>query len=222
MRFWSRRARWPCPERCGSLTVYTAGQSVYDDHREIVRMLGVDGEKVRVISKFVGGGFGGKEDMSVQHHAALLAWQSGRPVKLTLSRDESLRVHPKRHPMEIECTTACDENGKLTAARVRIVADTGAYASLGGPVLQRACTHAAGPYQIDNVDIEGRADLHQQHSVGRLARVRRDADLLRHGEQPESAGARRQEFHRGRFASATPSSRAACSRTDRSPTRARR
>ena len=145
------------PTQCGSLTVYTAGQSVYDDHREVVRMLGVADEKVRVISKFVGGGFGGKEDMSVQHHVALLAWHSGRPVKLTLSRDESLRVHPKRHPMEIDCTTACDENGKLTAVRVRLVADTGAYASLGGPVLQRACTHAAGPYQIDNVDIEGRA-----------------------------------------------------------------
>ncbi len=145
------------PTQCGSLTVYTAGQSIYDDHREIVRMLGVAGEKVRVISKFVGGGFGGKEDMSVQHHAALLAWHSGRPVKLTLTRNESLRVHPKRHPMEIDCTTACDENGKLTAVRVRLVADTGAYASLGGPVLQRACTHAAGPYQIDNVDIEGRA-----------------------------------------------------------------
>lgn len=145
------------PTQCGSLTVYTAGQSVYDDHREIVRMLGVADEKVRVVSKFVGGGFGGKEDMSVQHHAALLAWHSGRPVKLTLSRNESLRVHPKRHPMEIDCTTACDENGKLTAVRVRLVADTGAYASLGGPVLQRACTHAAGPYQIDNVDIEGRA-----------------------------------------------------------------
>ena len=145
------------PTEPGSLTVYTAGQSVYDDHREIVRMLGVAGEKVRIISKFVGGGFGGKEDMSVQHHAALLAWHSGRPVKLTLSRAESLRVHPKRHPMEMEYTTACDENGKVTAVRVRIVADTGAYASLGGPVLQRACTHAAGPYQIDNVDIEGRA-----------------------------------------------------------------
>jgi selenium-dependent xanthine dehydrogenase len=137
--------------------VYTAGQSVYDDHREIVRMLGVAGEKVRIIGKFVGGGFGGKEDMSVQHHAALMAWHSGRPVKLTLSRNESLRVHPKRHPMEIDCTTACDESGKLTAVRVRLVADTGAYASLGGPVLQRACTHAAGPYQIDNVDVEGRA-----------------------------------------------------------------
>lgn len=145
------------PTHPGRLTVYTAGQSVYDDHRGIVEMLGVPDEHVRVISKFVGGGFGGKEDLSVQHHAALLAWRSGRPVKLTLSRAESMSVHPKRHPMEMDYTTACDENGKLTAVRVRLVADTGAYASLGGPVLQRACTHAAGPYQVDNVDIEGRA-----------------------------------------------------------------
>jgi selenium-dependent xanthine dehydrogenase len=140
-----------------SITVYTAGQGVYDDHRGIVEMLGVPDEKVRVISKLVGGGFGGKEDLSVQHHAALLALHSDRPVKLTFSRAESFRVHPKRHPMEIDLTTACDVDGKITAVKARIVADTGAYASLGGPVLQRACTHAAGPYQIDNVDIEGRA-----------------------------------------------------------------
>ncbi len=145
------------PAQDGSLTVYTAGQGVYDDHRGIVEMLGVADEKVRVISKLVGGGFGGKEDLSVQHHAALLAWHSGKPVKLTFSRKESFLVHPKRHPMEMEYTAACDECGKIVAVKARIVADTGAYASLGGPVLQRACTHAAGPYQIDNVDIEGRA-----------------------------------------------------------------
>jgi selenium-dependent xanthine dehydrogenase len=145
------------PTRCGSLTVYTGGQGVYDDRQGIMEMLGLPEEKVRVISKYVGGGFGGKEDLSVQHHAALLAWHSKRPVKLTLGREESFRVHPKRHPMEMEFTTACDERGKITAVRARIVADTGAYASLGGPVLQRACTHAAGPYQIDNVDVEGRA-----------------------------------------------------------------
>lgn len=143
------------PTGSGELTVYTAGQSVYDDRQGIIEMLGVPEEKVRVISKFVGGGFGGKEDLSVQHHAAMLAWYSGKPVKLTMSREESFRVHPKRHPMEMEYTTACDETGKVTAVRARIVADTGAYASLGGPVLQRACTHGAGPYQIDNVDIIG-------------------------------------------------------------------
>jgi selenium-dependent xanthine dehydrogenase len=145
------------PTQCGSLTVYTGGQSVYDDHQGIVEMLGVPGDKVRIISKYVGGGFGGKEDLSVQHHAALLAWLIGRPVKLTLSRQESFAVHPKRHPMDMECTTACDASGKILGVKVRIVADTGAYASLGGPVLQRACTHAGGPYQIDHVDIVGRA-----------------------------------------------------------------
>jgi selenium-dependent xanthine dehydrogenase len=145
------------PTKPGELTVYTAGQSVYDDRQGVVEMLGVADDKVRVTSKYVGGGFGGKEDLSVQHHAALLAWHSGKPVKLTLSRGESFRVHPKRHPMEMEYTTACDEDGKITAVRARIVADTGAYASLGGPVLQRACTHGAGPYQIDTVDIEGRS-----------------------------------------------------------------
>jgi len=145
------------PAECGSLTVYTAGQGVYDDHHGIVQMLGVPAEKVRVISKLVGGGFGGKEDLSVQHHASLLAWHSGLPVKLTFTREESLMVHPKRHPMEMDFTTACDAQGKITAVRARIIADTGAYASLGGPVLQRACTHAAGPYQIENVDIDGKA-----------------------------------------------------------------
>jgi len=145
------------PALDGTLTVYTASQGVYDDHHGIVEMLEVPGDKVRVIGKLVGGGFGGKEDLSVQHHAALLAWHCGRPVKLTFSREESFLVHPKRHPMEMDYITACDANGMITAVRARIVADTGAYASLGGPVLQRACTHAAGPYQIDNVDIEGRA-----------------------------------------------------------------
>lgn len=139
----------------GTLTVYTGDQSVYDDHHGIVQMLGVANDQVRVISKLVGGGFGGKEDLSVQHHAALLAWHTKQPVKVTLGRQESINVHPKRHAMEMEFTTACDENGKLTAVKAVLVADTGAYASLGGPVLQRACTHAAGPYQIANVDITG-------------------------------------------------------------------
>ncbi|WP_378955493.1 selenium-dependent xanthine dehydrogenase [Pelosinus sp. sgz500959] len=143
------------PNSNGTLTVYTGGQSVYDEHHGIVAMLGVAGEKIRVISKLVGGGFGGKEDLSVQHHAALLAWHTQKPVKLTLSRKESILVHPKRHPMNMEFTTACDAEGKITAVKAYIVADTGAYASLGGPVLQRACTHAAGPYEIENIQIEG-------------------------------------------------------------------
>ena len=137
-----------------ALTVYTGGQSVYDEYREIGMLLG-DGVDLRIISAYVGGGFGGKEDMSVQHHAALLAYISQKPVKVTLTREESLRVHPKRHPMEMELTSGCDKDGRLTAIRLRVIADTGAYASLGGPVLQRACTHAAGPYKFENIDIIG-------------------------------------------------------------------
>ena len=137
------------------LLVYTSSQSVYDDLHEITSLLGVEENKVRVIAKYVGGGFGGKEDMSCQHHAALMAHLTGRPVKITLTRDESIKVHPKRHAMEMDFTTACDENGKFTAMRAKIIADTGAYASLGGPVLQRACTHAAGPYNYQNSEVEG-------------------------------------------------------------------
>ena len=137
------------------LIVYTGSQSVYDDLHEITHLLGLGEDKVRIISKYVGGGFGGKEDMSCQHHAALLAYLTGKPVKMTLTRAESIKVHPKRHAMEMEFTTACDENGKLTAMRAKIIADTGAYASLGGPVLQRACTHAAGPYNYQNSEVEG-------------------------------------------------------------------
>lgn len=137
--------------------LYTASQSIYDEQHEIASLLGLPNEKVNVRSQFVGGGFGGKEDMSVQHHAALAAWLLKRPVKVRLSRQESLMIHPKRHAMEIDCTTACDGNGKLLAAKFTIISDTGAYASLGGPVLQRACTHAGGPYAFENFEVLGRA-----------------------------------------------------------------
>jgi len=135
--------------------LYTGGQSVYDEQHEVSMMLNLPPEKVRSTSMLVGGGFGGKEDMSVQHHAALMAWYLKRPVKVKFSRQESINYHTKRHAMDMEFTTACDENGYLTAMKAVIIADTGAYASLGGPVLQRACTHAAGPYNYQNIDILG-------------------------------------------------------------------
>lgn len=143
------------PDGDDGLILYTGAQSVYDEQHEISRMLNISMEKVRSISKLVGGGFGGKEDMSVQHHAALMAWYTKLPVKVKFSRQESLNYHTKRHAMEMEFTTACDENGYLTAMKAVLIADTGAYASLGGPVLQRACTHAAGPYNYQNIDILG-------------------------------------------------------------------
>jgi selenium-dependent xanthine dehydrogenase len=145
------------PEGEDGLALYSGGQSVFDEQRECSRMLGIPKEKLHVMSQFVGGGFGGKEDMSVQHHACLAAWILKKPVKVLLSRQESINLHPKRHAMEIELTTGCDENGKLTAMKAVVVSDTGAYASLGGPVLQRACTHAAGPYNYQVIDIDGKA-----------------------------------------------------------------
>ena len=135
--------------------LYTAAQSVYDEQHEIAHILNLPDDQVVSETKLVGGGFGGKEDMSVQHHAALAAWLLKMPVKVKFSREESLRCHVKRHAMEMEFTTACDENGYLTGMKAVIYSDTGAYASLGGPVLQRACTHAAGPYNYHNVDIVG-------------------------------------------------------------------
>ena len=147
----------PSRNEMDGLLLYSAGQSVYDEQRECSRMLGIPPEKIRVMGQFSGGGFGGKEDMSVQHHACLAAWLLKKPVKVLLSREESIRVHPKRHAMEIDMTLGCNENGKLTAMKAVIVSDTGAYASLGGPVLQRACTHAAGPYNYQVIDIEGKA-----------------------------------------------------------------
>ena len=137
--------------------IYSTDQGTYDTQRECSVMLGLPREKVRVVNKLVGGGFGGKEDMSVQHHAALAAWLTRRPVKVKLTRQESILIHPKRHPMDMEFTVGCDENGIIQGVKATVIADTGAYASLGGPVLERACTHAAGPYYYQNFDIDGKA-----------------------------------------------------------------
>lgn len=137
--------------------IYSTDQGTYDTRHECSILLGLPPEKIIVENKLVGGGFGGKEDVTVQHQAALIEYITKRVVKVKLTRKESILVHPKRHPMSMDFTTACDENGYLTAMKAVIVADTGAYASLGGPVLQRACTHAAGPYNYQVVDIDGKA-----------------------------------------------------------------
>jgi selenium-dependent xanthine dehydrogenase len=135
--------------------VYTSDQGVYDTRKEIAHMLDWPPERIVVENKLVGGGFGGKEDVSVQHLAVLAALKVGRPVKVKFSRQESINFHPKRHAMEATFTLGCDENGILTALDCDIYFDTGAYASLCGPVLERACTHAVGPYCYQNTDIRG-------------------------------------------------------------------
>ena len=139
----------------GDVHLFTADQSAHTTARECAMLLGTTHLKVENL--LVGGGFGGKEDLSVQHHAALITYVTGLPAKVKLSRAESLLVHPKRHPFWMDLTLGCDENGILQGLKARVVSDTGAFASLGGPVLERACTHAAGPYAFENVTIEGTA-----------------------------------------------------------------
>ena len=142
------------PEDDGVMILST-DQSAYDTQHETMGMLGLPAEKVKVRNCLVGGGFGGKEDVTVQHHAALIAYLTKRPVKVKLTRAESILIHPKRHPMEMEFSLGCDENGIIQGVAAEVIADTGAYASLGGPVLERACTHAAGPYNYQNFEIDG-------------------------------------------------------------------
>lgn len=137
--------------------IWSTDQGAYDTRKECLSMFGWSAtpERVVVETMLVGGGFGGKEDVSVQHLAALVAWKLGRPVKVRMSREDSLRFHPKRHAMQGTFTLGCDENGIFTGLDCEIDFDTGAYASLCGPVLERACTHAVGPYKYQNHDIRG-------------------------------------------------------------------
>ena len=148
------------PESClalvedGRMHVYSQGQGVYEDQVQLAEVLGVPTDHVRVTQVANGGAFGGKEDLSIQPQTMLLARATGRPVKLTLTREESTRMHVKRHPISIDYTMACDAEGRLTAVRARMVGDSGAYRSVGDKVLERACGHGCGPYRVPNVDIE--------------------------------------------------------------------
>ncbi len=135
--------------------ILSTDQGVYDTRKEVSIMFGWDPERIVVENQLVGGGFGGKEDVTVQHISALAAWIYKRPVKARFSRQESINFHPKRHAMEGTFTLGCDENGIFTALDCDIYFDTGAYASLCGPVLERACTHSVGPYCYQNTDIRG-------------------------------------------------------------------
>ena len=145
------------PDGEDRLRMYSQGQGVWEDRRQIASFLGVPEDHVHVTQVSTGGAFGAKEDLNVQCHAALLARLTGRPVLVTLSRKESLRFHSKRHPMWLEYTVGCDDEGRLVAVRARIVGDTGAYASVGDKVLERAAGHACSAYAVPNVDGEAMA-----------------------------------------------------------------
>ncbi len=135
----------------GQMEIYVGSQIPYSDREQVARALGWPEARVRIIGQFVGGGFGGKEDIAGQIHAALLAQATGRPVKLLFDRHESMLVHPKRHFTQIRIKAGAKWDGSLTAMETELYGDTGAYASLGEKVMERATTHSTGPYQIPNV-----------------------------------------------------------------------
>ena len=152
--------------------VYSGGQGVWDDRDQICSLLGLPTDRVTVELVSNGGAFGGKEDMSNQAHAALAAWLLQRPVKCTLSREESFRMHAKRHPIEMEYTAGCDADGRLVALKVRALGDSGAYASVGMKVLERMAGHASGPYHVPHIDVEAIAvvdgttgEVHLRHHI---------------------------------------------------------
>ncbi|NOX57498.1 MAG: selenium-dependent xanthine dehydrogenase [Planctomycetes bacterium] len=151
------------PESCiaapipTGLRVWTPGQGVFDDRRQIAKVLGLPVEKIEVELVPNGGAFGGKEDMSVQAQTSLAAHLCGVPVKMVLTRPESFRLHPKRHPIDMVFKVGCDDEGKLTAVHARMIGDKGAYASVGAKVLERAAGHACGPYKVAHVDVEALA-----------------------------------------------------------------
>lgn len=143
------------PEANGNLTVYVGTQHGFKDRFQLSRILNIPEESIRIISSPMGGSFGGKDELNIQPYGALLALKSKCPIKIHQSRSESVKSGIKRHPMKITMKTGVNENGEIVAHKVKIIADTGAYATLGPAVLEFAIGHATGPYIIPNIDIKG-------------------------------------------------------------------
>jgi CO/xanthine dehydrogenase Mo-binding subunit/aerobic-type carbon monoxide dehydrogenase small subunit (CoxS/CutS family) len=143
------------PQTDGGVTVQYPTQTAFDDQKQLAAMLDLPLDKVRVVQTPTGGAFGGKEDMLVHQFLALGALKTGRPVKITLSREESLRVHVKRHPAEMHYKTGADAEGRILAIQSKVVLDTGAYTSLGLDVLENTLVFGAGPYYVPNLDLQG-------------------------------------------------------------------
>ncbi|MCS7095159.1 MAG: xanthine dehydrogenase family protein molybdopterin-binding subunit [Thaumarchaeota archaeon] len=138
----------------GRIVVVAGGQSPHRDRAEIAHALNVPAEQVRVITPYVGGAFGGKDDVTVQIHLALVTAKTGRPARLVLSREESMISGTKRHPAIIKMRTAASRDGRLLANEVEIIYDTGAYAALGPAVLDVAIENCNGPYRVSSARID--------------------------------------------------------------------
>jgi selenium-dependent xanthine dehydrogenase len=135
----------------GRIEVYVGSQIPYSDRASVAKALAVPEDQVHVIGQLMGGGFGGKEDIAGQIHAALLTRATGKPVKLLYDRHESLLAHPKRHSTQVRVKIGAKSDGTLTAVESELYGDTGAYASLGEKVMTRATTHSSGPYEAPHV-----------------------------------------------------------------------
>ncbi len=148
---------WAQVQEDGTLTIWCPGQAAYRDRMQVARVLGWNPQRIRIISNPLGGAFGGKDELTVQHYLALLALHTGgRPVKLHYKREESVVAGIKRHPFRIEAKLGVRRDGTFTAVYARMVVDKGAYASLGPAVLGLAVEHMAGPYKVEHLDVEGR------------------------------------------------------------------
>src|SRR5688572_1842127 len=148
------------PHDPGGVEIYCGSQIPYQDRSQVARVLGWPEKRVRILGQLMGGGFGGKEDIAGQIHAAMLANVTQRPVKLLFDRHESLLVHPKRHATQIHIKVGAKKDGRLVAVESELYGDTGAYASLGEKVMTRATTHSAGPYDVPNM----RADCYAMYT----------------------------------------------------------
>lgn len=135
----------------GLMTVVASTQNPHYDRNEVASLLGLPYNQVRVIQAATGGGFGGKLDISVQCHCALLTYYTKKPVRIVRSRSESTMVSSKRHPMTMTAKTGATRDGMLLAMEIKMTGDTGAYASYGPAVITRAMAHCTGPYNIPNV-----------------------------------------------------------------------
>jgi CO/xanthine dehydrogenase Mo-binding subunit len=141
----------------GRVAVETAGQWLHEDRRQIALMLQVPEDQVVIRYAAIGGAFGGREDLSVQHLLALAAWKLRKPVAIVWSREESIIAHHKRHPFYIRCRWGAKQDGKITAVEAEVIADGGAYASTSVEVTKIATLFASGCYEIPNIKADGYA-----------------------------------------------------------------
>ena len=142
-------------DKAGRLVVETAGQWLHEDLRQIAAMLMLPEDQVIIRYAAIGGAFGGREDLSIQHLLALAAWKLKRPTAMVWSREESMLSHHKRHPMTIKCKWGAKRDGHITAVRTEVLADGGAYASTSIEVLKIACLFSSGCYEVPNVSVDG-------------------------------------------------------------------